>query len=146
MRAEHMKEEKTASGMADWLAANFGVINSNVPRFLNIVNAMHRCAWRVHGVRLRVGAAPVCFTRNAKPCSGNIRGAVSTASHSQPLADHEPGHTEHPLCRGCPPAPHPQRGGLGASVRHQPRAQRRHQPLRAGVEPLHAQGRGAAQG
>ncbi|PNW82667.1 hypothetical protein CHLRE_06g288700v5 [Chlamydomonas reinhardtii] len=61
MRAEHMKEEKTASGMADWLAANFGVINSNVPRFLNIVNAMHSV----------VGSAPLSAISRALNAATN---------------------------------------------------------------------------
>ncbi|GIL81459.1 hypothetical protein Vretimale_972 [Volvox reticuliferus] len=41
LRAEHMKEAKSASGAAMWLANNFGMLNATVPRFLNLVNMAH---------------------------------------------------------------------------------------------------------
>jgi D-lactate dehydrogenase len=37
-----MQDRKTASGTAMWLANNFGMVNSTVPKFLNAVDLAHR--------------------------------------------------------------------------------------------------------
>ncbi|KAG2497441.1 hypothetical protein HYH03_004596 [Edaphochlamys debaryana] len=41
IRADQMQSEPRASSTAMWLARNFGLINSGVPRFLNLVSMAH---------------------------------------------------------------------------------------------------------
>lgn len=42
IRSEEMKHAPRSSAAAKWLADNFSVVNTNVPRLLNLVNLMHR--------------------------------------------------------------------------------------------------------